>query len=121
MPYSPPLPFEVDYISRMSEDELYALARELETERFWDREKQVRVLIDECVQRHLSQPGPGFDHLHVPAPESATYSATGYGLTRTYQSIQVRLPAWMSETQARFFVEAQVREQLDPAFDPTDE
>jgi hypothetical protein len=124
MAYKLPLPFETDYLSAMPEDEVMDLFHELEAQNFWDREERIQQFIQELMERRLSLPDPrdykSYTNTVCYSTNEPWVAVSGYGLTRSYQQVTVKLPPWMTETQLRFYVEAQIREQMDPSYDPTD-
>jgi hypothetical protein len=123
MVYKPPLPFETDYLSAMPESEIMDLFRELETQNFWDREDRIQQFIQELMERRHTIPNPSNHPSYANTicySDDPYVSVSGYGLTRSYQQITVKMPPWMTETQLRFYAEAQIREQMDPSYDPTD-
>ena len=117
------LPFETGYLSTMSENELLILFDELRHTNFWEVEEAVQKIIDNFMENHW---GP---RVHP----SATYAAHVPPMKRLvvdhhpfldcsveYRNIHLNIPPQIDERAARLFAEIQVREQLDPAYDPTE-
>jgi hypothetical protein len=120
--YRPPFPFETDYLSHMSEDELMDLFRELEADDFWDTEQKVQELVEGCLERCRSAnvDFTSFPYTATPYITCSFGTAPPTHMAVSMRSLSVRMPPWMSDTQLRFFIEAQIREQMDPSYDPTD-
>lgn len=125
------LPFDTGRLSTMSESELYDLATELERIGFWRTEESVQRLVDIYISSFWNKPDPTATYQHVGAPLFSTTIVSRelaedsyYTVdmpSRRYSDVRIRVPHGIDERTARLFAEQQIREQMDPAFDPTED
>lgn len=120
------LPFKTDRLSTMGEDELISLADEIEHDtNFWHGEEIIQKTVDRYIQDYWRQPHrSAFGSFHYPLSQSPLYSIPEpqpYITSTVYKDIRINVPDAINEREARLFAEIQIREQLDPTFDPTED
>lgn len=116
------LPFETGYLSAMSERELGDLCDELRMGSFWREEEAIERIVNDfmCAQwRHNPPLKPQYTHALVPVPVYSPVCKDRMPMTEV-KTITFNIPDWLDERTARLFAEIQVREQLDPTYDPTE-
>ena len=117
------LPFETGYLSTMSERELMDLADELQRGTFWNDEDSVKTLVDSYMEHDWRQQQPSYLS-YQPFHQSVYATAASNSLIKTLgapvKTIQIRVPYYLDERTARLFAEIQVREQINPNYDPTE-
>jgi hypothetical protein len=107
----------------MSNGELIALADELEHNSFWQGEEIIQRAINTFIEKYWRQPYPALGSFTYPRAESDLHGQEPqpYLAATVYRNIHVRVPDAINEREARLFAEIQIREQLDPTFDPTED
>ena len=116
------LPFETGLLSTMSQDELYDLANELERIDFWRQERDIEKLVHIYIRGFWSQPNaPGPSFMRAPWRLGSYVEEPSVGVTATYRDVHVEVPRGISEDAARLLAGIQIREQVNPGYDPTED
>jgi hypothetical protein len=109
-------PFETGYLSTMSENELLDLAHELECNgAFWDNEEAVQRIVESYITHYWRR---SHGAVHVSRPGYSTLVPVAMPMQAS-RDIIVSVPDALDERTARLFIEMQIREQMDPQYDPT--
>jgi hypothetical protein len=115
------LPFEVGRLSTMSENEMYDLSQELDRMDFWHQEREIHSIVTRYITTYWSNPSPSATY-YGPVYRASVYAEKPtIDTTGRVREIVLRVPHGIDEGAARLFAEIQVREQMDPSFDPTED
>ena len=112
------LPFKTGHLSTMSQQEMLSLANELQRLDFWGTEEGITRAVDQYIQRywrHTASTALGI------VANGGRLAPQPYIASTVYKDIRINVPDALDERDARLFAEIQIREQLDPTFDPTED
>ena len=114
------IPFEIGYVSAMSDHEMLDLSTELEHSGWREEQKIIRSAVDNYMEHVWRRPANTSGYFFpMPFSGARRWNANPSPYASTvYKTLTIHVPDSVDEEVARVLAEMQLREQLYGEYDP---